>query len=267
VLAWHRREADAAEAAGQWPVVLTHLDALIAATPANWSLQVWRGTVCEELGRLDEAIAAYKEAVRLRPDRVVLHLNLCLALEKKGRLKETIAACKEALKLFPNNAWVHSNLAWFLATCSDTRFRDPGQAVRLAKRAVELDPYEGNYWGTLGAAHYCAGEWQNAVAAFNKSLERYHPGFMVALTQGQVAAFYKSRELGKGGDIRFFLAMAHWQLGDQKQARKWFDQAVALMKERPQDEALRRFRAEAADLLGVKDQPAPPRAVPPPKAK
>jgi tetratricopeptide (TPR) repeat protein len=54
----------------------------------------------------------------------------------------------------------------------------------------------------------------------------------------------------------FVLAMAHWQLGDKEQARKWYDQAVRWMdKNKPQDEELRRFRAEAAELLGIPEPP------------
>ena len=39
----------------------------------------------------------------------------------------------------------------------------------------------------------------------------------------------------------------------REEARKWYRQAVAWTeKHRPRDEELRRFRGEAADLLGVK---------------
>jgi hypothetical protein len=60
-------------------------------------------------------------------------------------------------------------------------------------------------------------------------------------------------ELGDGGDGNdwFFLAMAHWQLGHQEEARKWFDQAAEWMKNRPADATLNRFRAEATQLIGV----------------
>ena len=64
----------------------------------------------------------------------------------------------------------------------------------------------------------------------------------------------KSMDLRKGGDSFgwFFLAMAHWQLGEKEMARKWFDQGVEWMeKKAPKDEDLRRFRGEAEQLLGV----------------
>ena len=53
----------------------------------------------------------------------------------------------------------------------------------------------------------------------------------------------------------FFLAMAHWQLGDKQAARKWYDQAVAWMdKNQPDNVELRRFRSEAEELLKITDK-------------
>jgi uncharacterized protein HemY len=126
-----------------------------------------------------------------------------------------------------------NNVAWFLATSADPEFRDPKKAVALATNAVGLAPKARHIWNTLGAAHYRAGDWKAAVTALGKSME-----------------------LRQGGDAFdwFFLAMAHWQMGDKKQARRWYDKAVPWMeKNRPQDEELRCFQAEAAALLGVKD--------------
>jgi hypothetical protein len=55
-----------------------------------------------------------------------------------------------------------------------------------------------------------------------------------------------------GGDSFdwFYLAMAHWRLGNYDKARTWFVQAVQWMdKHKPQDDELRRFRAEAEAIL------------------
>jgi tetratricopeptide (TPR) repeat protein len=187
-------------------------------------------------GLVDDAIAACKEAVRLGPaDHVNHHLDLGLALARKGLVGEAIAAWNEALRLEPRNAHHHNNLAWLLATCPEAKFRDPRRAVELAQKAVELTPEEGSHWNTLGVAHYRAGDCNAAIAAFEKSME-----------------------LRKGGDSFdwFFLAMAHWQLGEEKKAREFFDQALQWMdKNQANNEELRRFRAEAKELMKVKDDP------------
>ena len=45
-------------------------------------------------------------------------------------------------------------------------------------------------------------------------------------------------------------------LGDQEEARHWYDQAVQWMNQKkPRDQELHRLRAEAATLLGIEEEP------------
>src|SRR5262249_20209522 len=151
------------------------------------------------------------------------------ALRKQEKLPDAIAAYKKAIQIDPNHAVVLNDLAWTLATDTVPARRDPGRAVSLAKQAVELKPETGASGNTLGAAQYRAGGWKEAVAALEKSME-----------------------LSNGGDSFdwFFLAMAHWQLGEKDRAREWYNQAVQWMdKNQPKNDELRRFRAEASELL------------------
>ena len=63
--------------------------------------------------------------------------------------------------------------------------------------------------------------------------------------------------LSQGGDATdwFFLAMAHERLGAKDKARQCYAKAIAWMdKNKPQDEELRRFRAEAAALLAINEK-------------
>jgi hypothetical protein len=47
--------------------------------------------------------------------------------------------------------------------------------------------------------------------------------------------------------------MAYWQSGQRNEARTWYDKAIGWMdKNRPTDPELLRFRAEAAELLGIR---------------
>jgi hypothetical protein len=48
--------------------------------------------------------------------------------------------------------------------------------------------------------------------------------------------------------------MAHWRLGNRDEARRRYDQAVAWMeKHQPKNDELLRFRAEAEELLKLKE--------------
>ena len=54
--------------------------------------------------------------------------------------------------------------------------------------------------------------------------------------------------------------MAHWQLGHQDEARRCYDKSVEWMEKHGQaNEELKRFRAEAAELLGIAGEQAPHR--------
>lgn len=65
----------------------------------------------------------------------------------------------------------------------------------------------------------------------------------------------KGRELSFNA---FFLAVAHWQLSQKAEARSWYDRAIGWMeKNKPQDEELRRFRAEAVELLRIEKKAMP----------
>jgi eukaryotic-like serine/threonine-protein kinase len=157
---------------------------------------------------------------------------------------QAVAAYSEDIRSSPQGAGTaYNNLAWLLATCPDQQFRDPARAVALAHSAVEIEPKDGLFRNTLGVAQYRAGDGKAALGSLQRSMH-----------------------LRQGGDsfTWFFLAMAHWQLGEQQEARRWYGRAVrwleenerALAKDPSYGEQLQRFRAEAAALLDVPGPPA-----------
>ena len=164
-----------------------------------------------------------------------LCFRLAVVLGATNQPQEAAQVYRTVLELAPQSAVAHNNLAWFLVTCPDPKFRDPAKAVKLAQKAVEMAPKEGNHWNTLGVARYRARDWNAATAALEKSRE------LLGDTELSFNAF--------------FLAMAHWQLGGKPEARQWHSQAVDWMeKNKPDDQELRRFRAEAAELLAIKEK-------------
>ncbi|HZV06502.1 MAG TPA: tetratricopeptide repeat protein [Gemmataceae bacterium] len=199
---------------------------------------------------LHKALELHREVLDLRrdslgpddPETFKSTYNVALMCSKVGRYAEAVAGFKDALarrqdKLGPQHPDTIKNmnaLAWLLANCPDRALRDPAQALQLAKQAVKGAPKNSEYRNTLGAAHYRVGEWQKAVDALNESMR-----------------------LNRGGDATdwFFLAMAHWRLGDKNEGRKWHQKAVESMdKKQSQDEELRQFRAESAQLLATEKQ-------------
>src|SRR5207302_7671344 len=99
------------------------------------------------------------------------------------------------------------------------------------------------WWHTLALAHYRAGDWKASVATMAKAM---------ALRGGHGGA-------QDWWEWRFVLAMAHWQLGDKKQARQWYDQGLQSLEENErsmdgqQHKEIHSYRDEAAALLSIKD--------------
>jgi tetratricopeptide (TPR) repeat protein len=136
--------------------------------------------------------------------------------------------------------WLLNQLAWSLATCPDPNFRDAQRAVRLAQQATSYPPLAnmtaGSYWPTLGVAYYRAGNWNQALEAFEKGRE---------LQQSPASRDW------------FFQGMAHWRLGHKDEARRYYDLAdygMGMFGPTYQNEELRRLRAEAAEVLGLKEK-------------
>jgi serine/threonine protein kinase len=172
------------------------------------------------------------------------HVYLASELDRLGLKPRAVEVWRGAVQAFsqavhvaPDNASACNNLAWFLVTCPEPSVRDPARAVELAKKAVALEPTKGATWNTLGVAQYRAGAWKAAIDSLMTSL---------------------SLPWGNDDLDLFFLAMAHWQLGEKVEARRWYDEAVKWTKaNRPDPSGVREWSAEAAQLLGIEDVLAP----------
>ena len=60
------------------------------------------GSVLDDAGRTDEAIAEYKEAIRLQPKNASAHYNLSIVYQKKKDMTMAIAELRQAAKYSPD---------------------------------------------------------------------------------------------------------------------------------------------------------------------
>jgi len=86
-------------------------------------------------GELEEAVARYREALRLKPDSAGAHNHLGNALAQQGELEEAVTHYREALRLKPDFAEASLNLADLLV-----REGKPGEAVETLRQAIRLRP-------------------------------------------------------------------------------------------------------------------------------
>ncbi len=205
------------------------------------------------LGRHADALKLFEETLALRkaklgpdhPDTLKSMYNLANCYAALGRHADALKLHEQTLTLrkaklgpdHPHTILSMNDLAWCLATIPNEKLRDPARAVELAGRAAEARPDDPSVRGTLGTARYRAGQWKGAIEDLAKALEGRKPDDPNNAKEG------------------FVIAMAHCQLGEKDKAREWFDRAAAWVAQQqtPGDE-LRRFRTEAATLLGVQNK-------------
>jgi eukaryotic-like serine/threonine-protein kinase len=230
-----------------WDEAIAFRRIAVAVRPQSATANWYLGYSLHTVGKLDEAMAYYETVITLDSGHAPAHFSLANILRLRGKPEEAFVHFRKAVDLLPTDPNPLNGLAWELATCIEPRLRDPAQAVDLGKKVVELSVNQrddrdrdgrnrlGNYWNTLGVAHYQAGNLDEAIAALQTSLK-----------------------IANGGDDRYvcedwlFLAMANWKLDRKDEARKWYDRAVSWIdKKKPKEEEIRRFRAEAAALLGI----------------
>jgi tetratricopeptide (TPR) repeat protein len=170
-----------------------------------------------------------------RGDLARCHQRLAEVCQTAEDFPQAAEECRLALKACPDNGGIQCGVAWVLATLPVPDFGDPARAVELARKATQAAPQDSYAWRTLGLSQYSAGDARAAIEALSHALR-----------------------LEKSAPVHtlLFLSMAHARLGHQEEARRCYEEAVGYMsKTSSQSEEARRLRAEAAQLLGIKEQP------------
>jgi tetratricopeptide (TPR) repeat protein len=134
------------------------------------------GSALAAQGKLPEAVAAYREAIRLQPDLSEAHANLGLALLLQGKVAEARAACQEALRLKPDFPKGHNNLGGVLR-----RQGELPEAVAAYREAIRLQPDFPEAHSNLGNALAAQGKLPEAVAAYREAI-RLQPNLSKAHT-------------------------------------------------------------------------------------
>ena len=106
------------------------------------------GMEAYKAGNFPEAVAAYEQAVQLKPDYAPCYINLTLACIKLGRLDEAISSAQKAVALAPQAGAPH----YYLGNAFVAKGRW-NEAVSQYVRAFEIDKAQAG--GLVIAAHLC----------------------------------------------------------------------------------------------------------------
>jgi serine/threonine-protein kinase len=122
-------------------------------------------------GKLEEAIGEDREAIRLKPDDATVHFNLANALVRQGKLDEASAALREAIRLQPENASGYTNLGIVLKKQGKL-----DEASAASREAIRLQPDNATAHYNLGVDLRTQGKLEEAISAFRAAI-RLRPDF------------------------------------------------------------------------------------------
>lgn len=172
-----------------------------------------RGMERFKLGKLDESLAAFKEAELREPKDAIIQSWIGFVLSRLGKHDDAIRYFNSALQLAPNNPDTYNNLGNSYLAKGNT-----DQAIQAYRKAVELvndepgahpDPYY-----NLGNALVKKGSLEEALAAFLEA-EKQDPSD--ALIQNNLGFVYERKHTLDPANNPIDKAVLHYQRAVQAQ--------------------------------------------------
>ena len=133
------------------------------------------GIILAEQGKLDEAIAEFREAIRLEPDSQLAHSNLGHGLVEQGKLDEAIAEFREALRLKPldpTGHFDHNPVATLRCDLGDALAKQGklDDAIAEFREALRLKPDLARAHANLGSELRRQGKLDEATAELREAI-------------------------------------------------------------------------------------------------
>ncbi len=128
---------------------------------------IWNvlGAAATKLGKLDQAISAFKKAITLNPQHHEAYNNMGNTLSAQGKLDEAIKAFNKAISLKPDYIEAYNNLG--------VAFRTQGKldkAIEIYDKILTLKPDFAGAWYNRGNVLSETKQFERALASFDKAI-------------------------------------------------------------------------------------------------
>jgi Flp pilus assembly protein TadD len=157
-----------------WNNSFTLFSHAIEVTQNNYVAHNSRGVAYDSIGRYQDAIESYKQAIRFKPDYADAHYNLGVAYGALSRWQDAVEPYKQAIRIKPDYAKAHYNLGVSYEGLG--RYQD---AIEAYKQAIRIKPDYADAYLNLGVTYYKLGRYQDAVEPYNQAI-RIKPDFAMA---------------------------------------------------------------------------------------
>jgi TolB-like protein/Flp pilus assembly protein TadD len=115
-----------------WEIAESALTKAHQLDPNSNIIRIWRASLTQTLGRLDEAIEIYQQALAVDPLNTSIYSSLGILYRKTHRLDDSIAILEKQIELKPQYHWAQFNLG--------KSYLLKGDAARALKE-VEKNPF------------------------------------------------------------------------------------------------------------------------------
>ncbi len=161
---WQARAA-ALDTAKDWQGLLDAGLRWTQEEPKNTSAWNTVGYAYEQLGRYENAVGAYRQAIKMDPKNGIAWSNLGNAYINLKRYSDAADAYRQALEIDPKDSNTWYNLG---GTYGDLgRHND---AVEALYQAVRIDPNNASVWHSLGFSYSALKRYNDAVEAYRQAV-------------------------------------------------------------------------------------------------
>lgn len=121
------------------------------------------GVSYDKLKQYDQAIQAYREALRIQPDNASALRNMGIAYGHLGRYEQSIQALRESVHIQPEDA-----VAWRNLGIAYHNIKQHDQSIQAFREAVRVQPQDVEAWDYLGDAYRYLKHYDQAIQAYQE---------------------------------------------------------------------------------------------------
>jgi tetratricopeptide (TPR) repeat protein len=142
------------------------LEDALEKIPENPELYFYLGYFHEDLHQYAKAESVLKEGLEITPENPRLHFRLGVVYDKWGKKDLSIQEMKKVIGIDPQDAHALNYLGY---TYLDMDI-NLGEAEKLIRKAMELEPMDGYITDSLGWLFYKKGKFEEALATLEKAI-------------------------------------------------------------------------------------------------
>lgn len=202
-----------------------------------------RGTLLEQVGRIEDAIAETEKALRLDPSLVKAHLNLLILYARTGKPEEAEKHYKAVVTVSPSQ-FPEAYYNYGVLLLNGGKFEE---AERAFRKTLALSPSNDAAHDNLGYSLECQGKLSEAAAEYRKAIEINPSSRQAHFKLGRILVHQEQYQEGIAQLLQtltpvdentpaylYALGAAYGRAGDSAQAVHYLERAKELATERGQ---------------------------------